>query len=132
MKLSIFCFLFVVSFQTASARELAFTFDDPNVDEYPLFTPTERNERILKALEHEGGLKAALFVSGKRIDSEGGKALLKTWSDEGHSIALHSYSHSYFPSKKITLEMFEADFLKVEPLVSSLSGFVKWFRFPFL
>ncbi len=113
------------------AGELAITMDDPETGDAPLFSPVERNAKILAALAKHHA-KAMLFVCGKRIDGKAGKALLKTWNDHGHELANHSYSHLSLNAEKVSLETYEADFLRAAPLLSGLSNAVKFYRFPFL
>lgn len=113
------------------AAEISFTIDDPEVTESPLFTPKERNEKILGALQKHN-LHGALFVCGKRIDNLEGKKLLQSWSEANHLIASHSYSHLYYNSTRTSFETYREDFLKVEPLIIGLKNFSKLYRFPFL
>ncbi len=40
------------------------------------------------------GVQAAGFVSGKFIDPELAPRILQGWSDEGHIIGNHTFSHS--------------------------------------
>lgn len=107
----------------AHGGEVAITMDDPS--------PGSKDARILQALG-EAKVKAALFVCGMRVDSDDGKALVKRWSDAGHLIANHSYSHLSFNSKKMSASAYAADFAKAEPLIAGLPGFRKLFRHPFL
>src|SRR5262245_10389858 len=83
--------------ESRSRPQVAITLDDPDLDHTPLQTPFERNRRILKALRRHSDLKAALFVSARKIDSSEGTKLLASWNDAGHIIGNHSYSHSYYP-----------------------------------
>lgn len=129
MKFLAFFCLIVLS--NARAAEISFTVDDPHVIPSPLFSAREQNEKILQAFENHG-IRGALFVCGMRIDNPEGKALLAAWDARDHQIASHSYSHTYLPSKKITVDAYAADFLKVEPLISSLKNFTKRYRFPYL
>lgn len=122
--------LFVFNCLTSIAAEVSITIDDPKLDSFYLSTE-KRDQRILKALDNRG-LKAALFVCGMRVDSDAGKEILNAWSDAGHLIANHSYSHHYFHSKKISLKDFEADFAKNESLIRDLKGFEPYFRYPYL
>lgn len=115
----------------ASAVEISFTMDDPEVNETPLLSPQERNERILAAF-HQFKTKGALFVCGMRIDNPSGKKLLQDWDKNGHLIGSHSYSHLYFNAKKTTFESYRDDFLRVEPLLQDLKNFENFFRFPYL
>src|SRR5688572_32170412 len=70
--------------------QVAVTMDDPAIVETPKLKAEDRNRAILDALAKHSNLKAALFVCGKRIDSEAGKSLLSAWDREGHIIANHS------------------------------------------
>lgn len=123
--------LTTVAAPTAFASEVAITIDDPEVASGPLFTPVERNAKILAALSRHR-VKAALFVCGKRIDNPAGRRLLKSWDTRGHLIANHSYSHVSLNDPKTDLEFYQKDFLRAAPLLSGLKHFAKFFRFPFL
>lgn len=130
MKVIIFLGL-LISYSFSFAEEVSFTMDDPEVGESPLYSHSERNQKILEAFEKEE-VKAALFVCGKRIDNPQGRSLLESWDKAGHLIANHSYSHHYFNSKKMSFEAYRDDFLKVEPLIRGFKNFTKLYRFPFL
>lgn len=116
----------------ANERQVAITMDDPNIDATPRLGIEERNAAILKALHNHSDLKAALFVCGKRVDSDGGSRLLKTWSDRRHVVANHSYSHLYYHSGRISTETFIKDFQRGEAVIKGYRSFKKLFRFPFL
>lgn len=112
-------------------RSVAITIDDPNVTEQPLFDWKERGNRILNTLRKHN-LKAALFVCGKRIDSDDGKTLIKMWNDSGHMICNHSYSHLFYNAPKMPFEFYRDDFLKGDGLVNSYPNFQKFYRYPYL
>jgi peptidoglycan/xylan/chitin deacetylase (PgdA/CDA1 family) len=115
-----------------ASPSISITMDDPRVDETPLFAPEERNRRILEALRAHANLKTALFVCGRRVDHEAGRALLRAWDNESHIIANHSYSHSYYHSANIDIETFSKDILQGEAVIKDFAHFRKMFRFPFL
>jgi len=110
--------------------EVAFTFDDPKTDEGAGLSWQEINHRILAALAKHG-IKAVLFVTGKRVDSEQGRELITAWDKEGHAIANHSYSHLFFNDDRVMLAQFESDFIRNEPLIREYPHFARLFRFPF-
>ena len=110
---------------------LAITIDDPNTKNTPILSATERDEKILETLK-EYGIKAALFVCGKRVDSPEGSKLIELWDKAGHLICNHSYSHLYFHSSKIDLKVYIDDFLKAEKIIQTYKNFTKLFRFPYL
>ena len=114
-----------------SAPELAITMDDPKPDTMVGMTGEEINRRILDALDR-AKLKAALFVTGMRIDKPEGRPLIAAWDAAGHVIGNHTYSHRNFCSEKVSYNDFSADFLKNEPLIRDYHHFTRIFRFPFL
>ncbi len=118
-------------FSQESRPQVSFTFDDPNIETTGNMTWMQRDDAILNTLD-KNGVKAALFVCGKRIDNAEGKVLLSKWNDKGHMICNHSYSHSYFHSKKVWLENYENDFLRCDSIINKYSGFTKLFRYPYL
>ncbi len=63
-SLSVMLLLVCLPVQQASARDFALTMDDPHVRKTPLFSPRQRNSRILQHLK-KAGKKAMLFVCGK-------------------------------------------------------------------
>lgn len=128
--------LLIPAFQTAALfsqqkrPEIAFTFDDPRTDSSGGLDWQDINERILKALAKHR-VKAVLFVTGKRADSDAGKNLISAWDREGHAIGNHSYSHFYFNNAEISLAQFESDILRNESLIHNYRHFVRLFRFPY-
>lgn len=110
--------------------EIAFTFDDPKIDSGGGLSWQEINERMLAALAKHR-IKAILFVVGKRIDSDAGRRLISAWDQAGHALGNHSYSHLFFNNADITLDQFESDFLRDEPLIQDYQHFVPLFRFPY-
>ncbi len=109
---------------------IAFTFDDPRTEERGGLSWQEINERVLRALAKHR-IKAALFVAGKRVDSDAGRQLVAAWDRDGHAIGNHSYSHLFFHSSNVTLAQFEDDLLKNEPVIAAYRHFGRLFRFPF-
>jgi hypothetical protein len=81
--------------------EIAFTFDEPKTDHGAGLMWQEINERILAALAKHR-IKAVLFVTGKRVDSEAGRRLVAAWDQAGHAMGNHSYSHLFFNDAAIT------------------------------
>jgi peptidoglycan/xylan/chitin deacetylase (PgdA/CDA1 family) len=109
--------------------EVALTFDDPTTDGDANLEWQEINHRILDSLaKHK--IKSALFVCGKRVNSDAGHQLIAAWDGQGHLICNHSYSHLNF-NRSVTLEEFESDALKNEPLIRSCTNFAFLFRYPF-
>jgi len=114
-----------------SQSYISFSFDDPQTTSTSLLTWNGINDSILNTLR-ENNLHAALYVCGKRIDTQEGNELISDWDNEGHSIANHSYGHRNYGSKKMNFEDFKADFLLNVPLISSFNNYTKLYRFPYL
>ena len=123
------------------ARAVAVTFDDlpfasvPADDDATLKDMTDRLLGSLKA----AGAPAVGFVNEAKLYREGSLdearvQLLRHWLTAGFELGNHTYSH---PSlNRISLEAFEADFLRGETVTRSLvresGGTLHWFRHPFL
>lgn len=95
--------------QITPSKTVFLTFDDG---------PSERTKEILKILK-EKNVKATFFVIGNA--SEGGKALMRQIVDEGHTIAMHTYSHEF---KKIyaSVESYLDDMYKIYKLIYETTG----------
>lgn len=78
------------------------------------------NASMLRALA-EQKVRTIFFVAGSRVDSDEGLKLVQAWSDAGHQVANHGYSHLNFNSSKVTLERFIDDAKKNEALLAKLT-----------
>lgn len=114
---------------TKPSKRLAVTMDDFNIGFNVRLNPRERNERILAAFETHNH-KAAGFVTGRFVDSMFGDEVVKSWSDDGHLIGNHSYSH--MNSTEEAANLVTADILKNHAFLSRYNGYEKIFRFPYL
>lgn len=116
--------------RTAPRHEIAITIDDFDVNaDTPRLDPDARNAAILATLR-AARLHVAAFVAGKRVDNPDGQRRLALWSEAGHMLANHSYSHWSYP--RVDFEAFSADVLRAESVIASYPTFRKWFRFPYL
>lgn len=114
---------------TKPAKRIAVTMDDFNIGFNIRLNPRERNERILEAFAKHNH-KAAGFVTGRFVDTKFGEEVVQSWSDAGHMIGNHTYSH--MNSSNEDTETIKADILKNDVLLSKYVGYEKIFRFPFL
>lgn len=112
-------------------RQIAITIDDPTTTETPLLTWQARDSLMLSALDKHG-IKAALFVCGKRVDHVEGRKLLHGWDARDHVIGNHSYSHMFFHSPRVTSSEFIEDFVKGDSIIRSYRNYRRLFRFPYL
>jgi len=108
---------------------IAITIDDFSLADTPLLTGDGRDAAIRMALSRHR-VKAAGFVAGKYVDAERSPRVLAAWSDEGHILGNHSFSHAYYGGKDPAGMM--ADILKCEPLLTPYAGFRRLFRYPYL
>ncbi|WP_400075664.1 polysaccharide deacetylase family protein [Winogradskyella sp. R77965] len=76
---------------------ISFTFDDGSTSDIVNYKFEEWNNMILSHLESKN-LKAIFFVTGKNKLDEKGQYLLRTWNENGHRIANHTFTHSNFSS----------------------------------
>lgn len=119
----------LVAARRTRAPGIAITIDDFDLSNTVMMTGEDRDIAIRKALQRHK-VKAGGFVAGKYVDGELSPRILSAWSNDGHIIGNHSFSHQYFSGKDPDGLM--ADILKCEPLLSGYLGFRKLFRFPYL
>lgn len=119
--------------QPALAQSVAFTFDDgPNLNETPRLSPQQRNAAMLAALARHR-VKAALFVTASfGATRPEGLALARAWGEAGHAIGNHTMTHPDLASTTVSLAQYQKDMLDCDAIISTLPGYQKWFRFPFL
>ncbi len=108
---------------------IAVTIDDFDLSDTALLSGPARDSAIRAALAQHR-VKAAGFVAGKYVEGTRSREVHAAWSDAGHLLGNHSFSHAYFSGRDP--DAFMADILKCEPLLSSNASFRKLFRFPFL
>jgi peptidoglycan/xylan/chitin deacetylase (PgdA/CDA1 family) len=113
-----------------TAQTISFTFDD-GLDPRVQPEAAEWNAQILAALK-ASKTTAMYFPAGKVVDSPLGLPLVKHWSEGGHAIGNHTYSHTALSNKKLTLEGFTADVLRADDLFKDLPGWSRRLRFPYL
>lgn len=103
---------------TDDTKKVYLTFDDG---------PSDNTDDILDILK-EYNVKATFFVIGK--NDEHSKEMYKRIVDEGHTIALHSYSHKYSEIYK-SLENYEEDLERLSDHIYDITGVRSHFlRFP--
>lgn len=106
------------AYTEGTKRQVYLTFDDG---------PSDNTDKILDILA-QYNVKATFFCIGK--DDEESLARYKRIVDEGHTLAMHSYSHAY--SKVYASEAsFIEDFDKLHKLLKDATGVdAKIYRFP--
>src|SRR5260370_26078826 len=114
----------------ADTPKIAIPMDDVDWRAIPEPFATEANTRLLGALKDHRGLRTALFVAGTNVDNETGRKILKSWSDAGHLLGNHTYSHRNYESMEPAA--FASDIERCGPIVDKFPGFRKFFRFPLL
>ncbi|HVU29438.1 MAG TPA: polysaccharide deacetylase family protein [Sphingomicrobium sp.] len=117
----------------ASAPELAITIDDlPVHSPYPPgTTPLEVSQEMIAALK-SGGVPATTFVNGVNAKDGPTMEALEDWRDAGFILGNHSWSHRHL--NEMSVDEFETELTRNEPLLERLGGNSdwRWFRYPFL
>lgn len=114
-----------------SRPTISFTFDDGITADLVGFKFEEWNSMLLSHLD-TNNLKSIFYVTGKNKQNTKGQFLLRSWNDKGHRIANHSFTHPNFNADKNNVQLFEAELLKTEAIISKLDNAIKLFRFPYL
>lgn len=111
------------------APRIAFTFDDFSIFDTPTLSGSARNRGILDALRSHD-LKAAVFPIGRNVENADAMRLLESWDTAGHVVGNHTYTHRRYSGTSFA--EFTEDVLRCERVLSHLSEFRKWLRFPVL
>lgn len=99
-------------------KKVYLTFDDG---------PSENTSEVLKILK-KYNIKATFFVVGKT--DERAKELYKQIYEEGHTLAMHSYTHDYQAIYK-SVNAYKKDITKLSDLLYDITGEKpKYLRFP--
>lgn len=102
----------------SNPKRIYLTFDDG---------PSNNTARILDILK-EYNVKATFFVNGKTSDQA--KQMYKRIVKEGHTLAMHSYSHNYSDIYS-SVNAFAKDVDKLADYLESITGVrPKYYRFP--
>ena len=139
MRLVHAAFVLAALVNSASAKaerapEIAFTFDDLPLHE-PIpegDTPQSVANGIIAALTH-AHIPAYGFVNAHwTVDEPATLEVLKAWRAAGLTLGNHGWSHQHL--SPITLEQFEVEVARGEPVLQQLSLGTdwRWFRYPFL
>lgn len=120
--------ILLVSF-TARSQEIALTFDDAPTADGLIYSGPERTQRIVHTLKKHRIEEVAFFVMTSNIDAQG-QSRLKTYSEAGHLLANHSHKHLRI--HQAGTRSYIADIKTADSILSLLSGYTKWFRYPFL
>ncbi len=107
-----------LSEEEETSRKVYLTFDDG---------PSSNTGRILDILA-EYDVKATFFVVGK--EEEEYQALYNRIVEEGHTLAMHSYSHIYHEIYQ-SIDSFSADMRKLQEFLYDTTGvWCRYYRFP--
>lgn len=118
-------------FRHDDAPRLAVTMDDPHTGDFPLLGNARAIDRIISALAARRH-SIALFVTGRRVADAAGSALLRRFSDAGHLICNHSWSHLNFHDASVTLQSYAEDMRRCDALIRPYPTFTPLFRYPLL
>ncbi|WP_299430835.1 polysaccharide deacetylase family protein [uncultured Maribacter sp.] len=123
--------LLLIPLSSFSQSKISFTFDDGSLRDKPNHTLDQWNSMLLQKLR-DARVEAMFFVSGEGKTGYKGKQLLKSWNNDGHKIANHTFNHLNYNNKTHTFEAFKDDFIKNDTIINTYSNYCKFFRFPYL
>ena len=119
----------------ASAQQVAFTWDD--LPAHSALPPGETRVgiglKLIAAMKAEHLPPVYGFVNGTQTVQEPASGpMLKDWRKAGFLLGNHTWSHEDLG--KVSLEDWEANVIKNEPLLKSLMGDAdwRWLRYPYL
>jgi peptidoglycan-N-acetylglucosamine deacetylase len=114
---------------SASAQEIALTFDDAPMADGPYYPGIQRTQVLIRRLREASVKQCAFFAIGSRV-AEAGTERLKQYAAAGHLIGNHTYSHRWI--KEMGVNNYVEDIRKADQILRDLPGFIRWFRYPFL
>lgn len=110
---------------------IAITFDDAPRGDGAFFSGPERTRELIEALERADVDGAMIFVLGRNAEADtDGLDRLQAYATAGHSLANHSYSHTWLWQSEPAAYL--ADIDRTTGLLENLPGHTPYFRFPFL
>jgi peptidoglycan/xylan/chitin deacetylase (PgdA/CDA1 family) len=122
-----------LSASASAVREksrIAITMDDLRWQDIPAPMRKDADRRLRAALERHK-VRTALFVIGGNGDTPEGRAILQQWSDRGHIIGNHTWSHFSYDRPGDPAQ-FADDMLRCDAFVRQFPTFRPYFRFPML
>jgi peptidoglycan-N-acetylglucosamine deacetylase len=129
------CFLVLLLCATAaSAQQMAITFDDLPAHG-PLPPGVSRLDvanSILATLSAQHMPPTYGFINGAKAEDPANPAVLQAWRSAGQPLGNHTWMHLDF--NDLTVNQFEAEIAKNEPMLRQLMSGQDWhwFRYPFL
>ena len=127
--------LFVALHSIAAAQEVALTFDDlpAHGPLPPGMTRLDVAKNIIATLKATKAPRVYGFVNAAKLEQvPEDRAVLEEWRAAGYLLGNHTWSHMSLNDN--TVEAFEKDIARNEPVLQSLMGNEDWhwFRYPFL
>ncbi len=80
---------------TTDGPTFAVTIDDFRFEDGPILSGAAKHRAILDAMS-AARVQAAGLITGKHIDNDPARGHLAEWSQAGHAIGNHTYSHAYY------------------------------------
>lgn len=111
------------------SQRVALSFDDVPRGKGILFSGSERAQILLEKLKKENVDTVIFFCVGRAIDSAG-DARIKMYSEAGHLIANHTYSHKSLD--KTSAAEYIVDIVQADSILNKYKTYTKLFRFPYL
>lgn len=111
------------------AGQIALSFDDaPRRSR--LFSGSEKTAKLIEGLRKAHVKEAVFYCNPGRYGDQDWRARLAAYADAGHAIANHTATH---PSlRDVPAKDYIASIARADELLSSIPGYRRWFRYPFL
>ena len=127
--------LFLLMAAPVTAQQVAITFDDlpEHGDLPPHVSRLQVAKSLLSTFKRENLPPVYGFINGVDLeDTPGEMKVLKAWRSAGQPLGSHTYSHPALTGT--TVEKYEQDIAKSEPLLEKLMAGQdwRWFRYPYL
>jgi peptidoglycan/xylan/chitin deacetylase (PgdA/CDA1 family) len=115
---------------SVSAGEIALSFDDAPRGNGAEFSGMERTQSLIARLDSSSVDQVVFFCNTERLQWHQGVRRLELYAEAGHLLANHSHQHRA-PSD-LGIMGYIKDIELADQYLSPMSGFVRWYRFPYL
>jgi peptidoglycan/xylan/chitin deacetylase (PgdA/CDA1 family) len=113
----------------ADAGRIALSFDDaPRRSR--VFSGSEKTAKLIEELKKAGVKEAVFYCNPGRDRDEDWRARLTAYANAGHALANHTATHPSLPD--VPTKDYIASIARADELLSSIPGYRRWFRYPFL
>ncbi|MEL7489216.1 MAG: polysaccharide deacetylase family protein [Pseudomonadota bacterium] len=114
----------------ANEKRIALSFDDAPRGQGPMFSGSERTQRLIETLRSAEAGPVVFFVTTNGLEKENGFERIRRYARAGHLIANHTHNHPWLRDTPAAVYISNID--QAEALLEDLPNRRPWFRYPFL